>query len=222
MTTKAARERRNAMVVDLLPQIRLFTFWLSRSYPMHMDREDILAAVHLAVVEAAARWRDDDVPQVPLMAFLSPRIRGAVRDYGRAQDWMSRNDRTLVTKVHRMQQAHSTEVEICRVLNIDHGRIVRLEAAYTRSRLLSVEASQVDLVSSAGTEDAAMVSAMRPAVGVALAKLSENERYVVVQWFWMDRKMKAIGGDMHLTEARVSQLRKQALGKMGRSLGPQA
>ena len=70
---------------------------LSGKIPPSVDRDDLLAAGSLGLIEAARRF--DKKRNVPFHSYAIPRIWGAMLDELRSYDWLSQDMRKQVNKL---------------------------------------------------------------------------------------------------------------------------
>src|SRR5664279_5944338 len=92
--TQAAR---NALIRDHADAARRIALRMARRCPDWIQRDDIVSAGMLGLIEAADRY--DDKRQEPFLSFAEHRIRGAILDELRRGDIMPRRVRQLARKV---------------------------------------------------------------------------------------------------------------------------
>lgn len=87
---------RNALVLDALPDIRRYAFALKRKLPKRYDLEDLVSAGVLGALQAAEAF--DAALEVSFPHFANSRIRGAMLDYLRDEDHLTRRQRRRVKR----------------------------------------------------------------------------------------------------------------------------
>lgn len=211
---------RNAELEALLPDIQQYASYLMRKVH-HSKHEDMMSCVHVAIVEAAGRWDADS--GVPLKAYLVPRIKGAILDAQRENDWTSRHKRTRFNEVAKLRALGTSEADICKQLGLTAKQVRDAEDACKRSLVVSLdwatEMGSTVTSRASSPEDAGVTYGLMVEVAAAMRHLTEDERYVVTQSFLRDRQGKAIAADLGVTEGRITQIRQSAVGKLGRRLG---
>ncbi|WP_437875188.1 sigma-70 family RNA polymerase sigma factor [Sorangium sp. So ce513] len=176
-----------------LPLVRKLVRQVSRHLPPNVQRDDLLSAGMLGLVDSLRKNGGSDGETFAGYAKL--RIRGAIVDELRAQDWLSRRAREAV--------------EAAGVSGAGCGATVFVS--------LSEVTPTEESVHMAGGDDpieAISAQATRQALAFAIAKLPERERRVIGMYYFEGAKLKEIGAELGVGEPRVSQLHTRALGML--------
>lgn len=235
-TTDTAVEQ---LVSDHLYLVQHIVHELAVRYPRHVDRQELWSAGALGLVEAARRYDPDS--EVAFRHFARRRVRGAIIDSTRSRDWVSRSvrreGRELDAATRDFEQRHhrrASEAELADQLGIDEAEVARRRAAAERGTLLHLDASSglvddeqdLPLVDVVETRDVATSPeqhlAQRELVGAlrtAVVELPEPHRTVVDRYYLQEDLLRDIADDMGVTEARVSQLRSEAVHAIQSLLG---
>lgn len=223
-------ERRNARVEQNLGLCKAIALQVRGMLPVTVDLEDLVQAGMLGLLDAASRF--NPYQGVTFPNYAKHRIRGAIYDYLRALDTLSRESRRLLKLVDATSSA----------LHRDLGRLPTTEeiAEHVRLPLTLVRYVQalanygtVSLDSRANMEDdqpvleAAAPLDREPNADYArtecqrileeaydAAGLTKNERAVVTLYYQQDLTMKQVGERLGVNESRVSQLSKQVCRKL--------
>ena len=86
--------RRRVLIEEHLPLVQQVVLTVARGFPRFVDRNELVSAGMLGLVEAARRFDFDQ--GVPFAGYAGQRIRGAVLDVARSVDWAPRTVRVLV------------------------------------------------------------------------------------------------------------------------------
>jgi RNA polymerase sigma factor FliA len=193
-----------------------------RRLPAHVHRDDLISA-GLAALAGAARSFE---PQrgIPFGSFAATRIRGALLDELRGQDWASRSVRSRARRMDTTQQQLSvalgrtpTRPELAEALNVTVEELKSVEDDVQRASVLSLQgfpagaAEELVPERTPGPEDLLL---HREKVGYlhnAVEALPERLQAVVTGYFLHGRPMTEIAAELGVTESRVSQLRAEAL-----------
>jgi len=81
---------------------------IAANFPRHVERAELIRAGALGVVEAA--WRFDSNRGVPFERFVATRIRGAVLDAVRADDWAPRSLRAAARRIEIVSTLKGIEI----------------------------------------------------------------------------------------------------------------
>ena len=153
------------------------------------------------------------------------RIRGALLDELRDSDWASRSVRS---RARRLQPAGEeltgrlgrtpTQAELAAELGTDTQAVHKLVDDVHRATVLNYESIVADgeagdlLPGDDHAPDDVLVDRERRAyLSDAVLALPERLRAVVIGYFFQERPMLEIAGELGVTESRVSQLRAEAL-----------
>ncbi|SFF75513.1 RNA polymerase, sigma 28 subunit, SigD/FliA/WhiG [Duganella sp. CF458] len=184
-----------------------------------IDRDDMEQIGLMGLLEALRRYGE---PDTGFGSYASLRIRGAILDELRRQDW---RPRAVRQQSHKMRDAVR---ELTRKLGREPGEqdimsALGLDADSYQAYLLDENAETIasfdeilqdtlaDTGSVAGPEEQLMI---RRSLEQALTGLDEREQRVIQMYYEFELSYKEIAAVLDLTDARVCQLNKQALNKM--------
>lgn len=171
-----------------LPLVRRVVQKVARRLPACVQRDDLLAAGVCGLVDSLRRNGGDGGATFAWYARV--RIRGAIFDELRAQDWLSRRDRDRQGTTEG--EAPTCFVSVDDVANDDEGALA------------------------GGDDPSALVeaSSQRRALDLALAQLPERERLIVGRYYLDGALLREIGAELGLSEPRISQILTRALGRL--------
>jgi RNA polymerase sigma factor for flagellar operon FliA len=191
--------------------------------PAHVNRDDLLSAGYAALVAAARGF--DDARGVPFARFAAARVRGALLDELRGLDWASRSVRQRARRTDTARQELTAELgrtptlaEVAGKLGCSVEDIESADDDVQRAVVFSLQgfatAGADDMVTepSAGPEEMLLRRERLGYLRHAIDVLPERLRVVVTGYFFEERPMAQIAGELGVTESRVSQLRAEALG----------
>jgi RNA polymerase sigma factor FliA len=211
-------------VREHLPLVAGAVAQLSGRLPRHICRDDLTSAAMLGLAQAANTF--DASIGVPFASYAILRIRGALLDELRSDDWASRSVRALARRVDAT--ADELALRLCRTpttgevaaeLGVDVEVLHAHATDRNRALLLRLEAlpaeGQTDgllAVDEAASPDALLLAREdRGRLRRAVSHLPERLRSVVVASFMEERTLRDIAHDLGVTESRVSQMRTEAL-----------
>ncbi|MEX2422786.1 MAG: sigma-70 family RNA polymerase sigma factor [Acidimicrobiia bacterium] len=229
MTQETASEL-NALVIETMELVGHIVNELSARYPRHVDRSELWNAGALGLVEASRRF--DPASGVPFNRYAAIRIRGAIIDSTRSRDWASRSVRKSLREITEASSGLETEhgrtlstAEIAGFLGIDGEEMERMRTQGAVSTLLHldqevegedatlgerVEEPSSDLI----PETALERRELRGTLFEAIRNLPEAQSTVVSRYYVDGDLLQDIANDMGLTEARVSQIRSEAMASL--------
>lgn len=187
-----------------------------------MDREDMEQIGLMGLLEALRRY---GTPDAAFGSYASLRVRGAILDELRRQDWRPRavrqeshKLRDAVRALTRRLGREPNEAEVLAGLGITADAYQAHLLAENAELLASFDEVLQDAAgdnghgdSVPGPEELLMV---RRSLAQALNGLDEREQRVVQMYYEFELSYKEIAAVLDLTDARVCQLNKAALGKM--------
>ncbi len=219
----------NARIEANLPLVKHVVFQVAVHFPRHVDREELIRAGALGLVEAARRY--DDSRGVPFERFAAQRIRGAILDSVRAADWAPRSVRLLARRLEATEQQLATQLgrvpnteEMAESLGVTRQELAKLQDRLFRSVVLALDHETSDDTD----EDLTLVDILKDRSAVepceelelrelhtylrdAVGLLPERQRFVIVGYFLEGKTSQDLARFLGVTESRISQLRSEAL-----------
>jgi RNA polymerase sigma factor for flagellar operon FliA len=192
--------------------------------PRHVAWDDLESAGMLGLTEATRTF--DPTRGVPFEVYATRRIRGALLDELRTMDWATRSVRAKARLVEERTQSlagrlrrQPTRAEVGESLGMAGDELRRLAEDVARATVVHYEAIGLESEEPDSVlptvpcepELALLEGERREQLHRAIRALPERHRVVVNGWFFEDRLMLDIAGELGITESRVSQLRSEAL-----------
>lgn len=198
---------------------------MARRCPDWIQRDDIVSAGMLGLIEAAERY--DDKRQEPFLAFAEHRIRGAVLDELRRGDIMPRRVRQLARKVSAAIRELEKDGETPTDQRISDALGVTLEVYRAGlSELVHVEIGPIDggeaqhLASTSVAPDIEAGHRLTLArVREALAHLEQRDVTILGLHYVEDLTYQEIADTLRITPSRVCQLLWRAVERLRDILG---
>jgi RNA polymerase sigma factor for flagellar operon FliA len=223
--TTPGRPTRDRLVLHYCALVRAVVHRTAVRLPPHVDVADLVQSGVFGLVEAIERYDPERCPRFE--SYAASRIRGAVLDELRAQDWVPRT-----VRLRARQTAHArdhlavrlrrtaTEREVADLLKVGSRDL----GATVPSRLVSIEQLQ-EHAHGGGTLDVLVDDAPDAAAAVqeretrrqlwqAVAELGERDRQVVHLYYLEQRTLAEIGRMLGVTESRVCQLHSRLVGRL--------
>lgn len=207
------------LLMQYLPLVKRIVNQLSLQVSAVMDREDMEQIGLMGLLESLRRYGQ---PDENFGKFAALRIRGAILDELRRQDWRPRQIRQETHKLRdairqltRQLGRNPEEEEILKVTGItakayqDFLQADACEAIESLDELLQ-NGNEASIGISAGVEERVIKERM---LAQALNILSERERLILTLYYQHELSLKEIALVLELTDARICQLSKQAIAK---------
>lgn len=164
--------------------------------------------------------------------YVSKRIRGAVIDLARRQDWVPRSVRRKARDIDQASGElfselgrYPTDQEMADRLGVSQGQYQEDLASSSMCNVLSLDALFEDRELNGGAElpdgsqdgrpeDAMLQQELLDTLTEAVASLRENEQTVISLYYHKNLSMKEIAQVMEVSEPRISQLHSRAIQKL--------
>ncbi|MBE8715803.1 FliA/WhiG family RNA polymerase sigma factor [Cellvibrio polysaccharolyticus] len=207
------------LLMQYLPLVKRIVNQLSLQVSAVMDREDMEQIGLMGLLESLRRYGQ---PDENFGKFAGLRIRGAILDELRRQDWRPRQIRQethklrdAIRQLSRQLGRNPEEEEILNFTGItakayqDFLQADAGEAIESLDELLQ-NGNEACIGSSAGVEERVIRERL---LAQALSVLSERERLILTLYYQHELSLKEIALVLELTDARICQLSKQAIAK---------
>jgi RNA polymerase sigma factor FliA len=220
----------NSMLKQYRPLVRRLAHQMIAKLPANVELDDLIQVGMIGLTDALSRF--DAAQGVQFETFATQRIRGAMLDELRGNDWMSRGSRRqqreIETAVHRLEQKLGrapVESEIAAEMGLALGDYQELLGKVRGTQLVYLEDMSGDegdndyLDRHVGDETANPLAQlqdqrMREALVAAIKSLPEREQYVMSMYYEHDMNLKEIAAVLKVTESRVCQLHSQCVARL--------
>ncbi|SMC65538.1 FliA/WhiG family RNA polymerase sigma factor [Sporomusa malonica] len=212
-------EIREKLIENYLSLVKLVAGRIAVSLPQHVDKDDLISNGFLGLMESIERF--DPNRGVKFETYAVVRIRGAILDSLRAQDWVPATirqkarqyEQTVAKLEHGLGRSVSDE-EIAMAMKISLSELYTLINHLNTSTLIPLEEFTRTETASQHTPNPSQhleeedVKAM---LAKSIDKLPEKERLVVSLYYYDGLTLKEISLILKLSEARISQLHTKAI-----------
>jgi RNA polymerase sigma factor for flagellar operon FliA len=198
--------------------------------PANVEIDDLIQVGMIGLTDALSRF--DAAQGVQFETFATQRIRGAMLDELRGNDYLSRgtrkHQREIEAALHRLQQRLGrapAESEIAKEMGLSLADYQDLLSKVRGTQLVYLEDMSGDdgdadfLDRHVVDEDADPLAQlrdqrMRQALVDGIKTLPEREQYVMSMYYEHDMNLKEIAAVLKVTESRVCQLHSQSIARL--------
>jgi RNA polymerase sigma factor for flagellar operon FliA len=229
MYTVKGKADKNHLLTEHMPLVKRLAHQMKAKLPASVEVDDLIQAGMIGLLDAISRYEENHGAQFETYAVL--RIRGAMLDELRSNDWMPRSTRQNMRKVEQamasLQQQLGrppSESEIARSMKLSLADYQDMLGDSGGHQLVYYEDFHDEdgndswLDRYAVDEDdplrALMETDFRQAVIDAIDALPPREKLLMGLYYEEELNLKEIGAVMGVSESRVSQLHSQAVGRM--------
>ncbi|EYC50004.1 flagellar biosynthesis sigma factor [Hylemonella gracilis str. Niagara R] len=221
---------RDALIRQYVPLVRRLAYHMMAKLPPSIQVDDLIQVGLIGLSEALTRY--EATQGVQFETFATQRIRGAMIDELRENDWMSRGSRksqkeieAALTRLEHQLGRSPTESEIAEALGMELAEYQALLYKVKGTQLVYLE----DMTAGEDEEgflDRHMVDGesdpmallrnqrLRSSLVEAIKALPEREQYVMSMYYEQDMNLKEIAAVLGVTESRVCQLHSQSIARL--------
>jgi len=231
MYTAKGQLDHDALIRQYSPLVRRLAHHMMAKLPPNVQVDDLIQVGLIGLSEALTRFEASQ--GVQFETFATQRIRGAMIDELRENDWMSRGSRKSQKEIevalrrleHRLGRS-PTETEIAAELGMDLAEYQSLLNKVRGTQLVYLE----DMAGGSEGEDSFLDRHMvdgdsdpmqmlrnqrlRQSLVEAIKSLPEREQYIMSMYYEKDMNLKEIAAVLGVTESRICQLHSQSIARL--------
>jgi RNA polymerase sigma factor for flagellar operon FliA len=207
-----------------LVMVKRIAFHMKAKLPDLVQVDDLIQSGMVGLIEAARKF--DENQGASFETYAGIRIRGAILDEIRKNDWtprsVHRNTRKVnevITRVENNKGCSSTDVEIAKELGLSIQEYHHILVDTSNHRVLSFEdfsvndESVVDNIPSYQLQilDKLQQNNLRQIIAKAISELPERESLMMSLYYDEELNLREIGAILGVSESRVSQIHTQAV-----------
>ena len=218
-------QTRNFILMEYIYIVRCIAARMYTTYKNFAEQDDIISYGTIALMTAIDRY--DYKLEIKFETFASIRVRGAIIDYLRKQDWASRNVRRGIKNIEEaytlLQNSYGrmpTDGEVAMHLGINLEELHETLGKSYSVNILSIEELIANNMSSYLPSDSNSPDRMleesefTKMLELAIDQLADKERLIVTLYYYEGLKSKQIAQVLEISESRVSQLHSKSLLKL--------
>ena len=219
-------ETRNYILMEYLYIVKIHAARMYSSYRNFADQDDIISCGSLALLNSIDRF--DHTRDIKFETFASIRVRGAMIDYLRKQDWVPRTIRKNIKDIdgayadlRRDLGREPSDEEVAVKLGIEIDDYHETLSKSYSTNILSIEELISDNLNTSlipadetTPETEYEIRELGEYMAQAIDSLNDKERTVISLYYYEGLKAKQIAGVLEISESRVSQIHSKALVKL--------
>lgn len=212
---------RNEIVLNNMGLVRSCAMSMRNMYIKHGDTDDVVNEGVIALMDAIESL--DPAKGAKFETYASLKIRGAIIDFLRRQDWIPRNVRKFArtldkanSMLYNLNGRVPTTAELAEHLGIDEDKLLKQMAECSCTITLSfeellyednIDEPAVDVPSDSGL----LREEMSREIASAIDELKDKERQVVTLYYYKNMKYSDIAKALGVSESRVCQIHTKAV-----------
>ena len=225
---------RNKIIEQYLPMIQCVARRISSRLPAHIHYNDLISSGVFGLMDAIEKY--DPERNNKFKTYAEFRVRGAILDSLRSQDWTPRSIRDKAKKIDKVTKELErnlsrppSEKEIAKALNISLQDYHVLLSQTREVSLISIDEGAIFnhtdksfVLKMLSDTDSSMSQLNRKSIHRiiidTIKELPERQRIVLSLYYYEEFNLRKIGQILNVTESRVSQLHAQAIEKLRNKL----
>jgi RNA polymerase sigma factor FliA len=230
--TTLSPEQKDKLIMEYAPLIKFIAQKIAMRLPSNIELDDLISSGVIGLMDALDKY--DPSRDNKFKTYAEFRIRGAILDELRAQDWVPRSvrdkskllDRTIIKLESELGRSPEDQ-EIAERLGVSLEELYDLMNQVKPVSVLSIDEaptfSSVDKKSILNILDGCKINNphnqlnvkfVKDVVTSAIEELPERQRLVLSLYYYEDLNLKEIGRVLRVTESRVSQLHAHAIARL--------
>ena len=219
----------SARIKEFAPLVRRMAHHLAARLPSSVQIDDIIQAGMIGLMDAAARFEEAQGNQFE--TYATQRIRGAMLDELRQNDWLPRSTRKslrrIETAMHKLEQRLGrapSEIELAQELGVPLGEYHSMLQEARGYELLHLEDfsrdDDDDFLERNLPDDRENPferykdARFRAALVEAIEHLPEREKLLMGLYYEQELNFKEIAAVLEVSESRICQLHSQAVARL--------
>ena len=231
MYTVKGQLDRSAQIKQYQPLVRRLAHYMMAKLPASVEVDDLIQVGLIGLADALSRYEASQ--GVQFETFATQRIRGAMLDELRGNDWMSRGSRksqkeietTMRRLEHRLGRS-PIESEIAAEMGmslVDYqsllGKVRGTQLVYLEDMARNGEDDDNFLDRHVADSEADPMNMLRDqrlrkSLVAAIKGLPEREQYIMSMYYEQDMNLKEIAAVLDVTESRICQLHSQSIARL--------
>lgn len=228
-----SEQEKENIISESMPFIKYTAYRLAYRLPPQLSVQDLISVGVIGLLDSLQRYAEGR--RVKLKTFTEYRIRGAMLDELRSQDWVPRS---LKDKIARIREARRDlernlgrvpeEEEVAGSLNISLDEYYRTVQSASSAIVFSFEdfhgqgreEGGMDVTESIADEaiksplEQLEENSARETLAQSIDSLPHKEKLILSLYYWEELTLKEIGRVMGLSEGRVCQILNKAVLKL--------
>lgn len=222
---------RNEIVLKNLGLVRACALSLRNTFIKYGDVDDVVNEGVIALMEAIDSF--DPAKGAKFETYASLKVRGAIIDYVRRQDWVPRPVRKFARDLdkansilYNQYNRAPTNGELAEYLGMSEDKLLRGMTDAANAVTLSFEELLYEdnfedaPTANDGTDSRLLREERRRVIADAISSLREKERQVITLYYYKSMKYSDIAKVIGVSESRVCQINTKAMLALKAALEP--
>ena len=217
------KHHEDRLALEYLPAVKAMAFRLKERLPSSVDYLDLSAIGTEELVKLARRY--DETQNDSFWGYAKTRVYGAMLDYLRSLDLLSRSSRRLVKAINQTVEAYMAEhdeepsdAELAEILGEEEEKIRDARVASDIYAVMPLhdqlcEGDECATLEQIEKEDLVEI------IKSVLMRYNEREQMIIQLYYFEELTLKEISEVLGITESRISQIHKSVIRKIRVAVG---
>lgn len=211
------------LALQYLPAVKAMAYRLKERLPSSIEMADLVSIGTEELIKLARRY--DSRLNDSFWGYAKTRVNGAMLDYLRSLDVLSRASRKLVkaidyevSKYFNDYQEEPSDEYLAKILNEDIAKVREARMASDVYALVPID-EQYNALSAENILEDVQKEELMDIIYKVLKKLSKREQMIIQLYYFEELSLKEISAILEITESRISQISKEIIKKIRQALG---
>ncbi len=221
--------QKDKLIMEYAPLIKFIAYKISMRLPSNIELDDLIASGAIGLMDAIEKY--DPSRDNTFKTYAEFRIRGAILDELRNQDWVPRSIRDKAKLLEKtfsqlkndlgrdatdqeaadklglsMDEFHDLVYQVCPVSILSFDNQTTFSSIDKKSMLGFLEDFKID-----NPFNELQIKVVKDIIMDSINSLPEKHKIILSLYYYEDLNLKEIGRVLRITESRVSQLHAQAI-----------
>jgi RNA polymerase sigma factor for flagellar operon FliA len=210
------RSYQDELALKYLPAVKKLAYKIKARLPSNVDINDMIAIATEELIKVSRRY--DKKQNDNFWGYAKFRIEGAIFDYLRNLDIVSRGDRKIIKdiekeidKYYQENQMEPSDEYLAKKLNLPVKKIQKARIAGEIYHVMPIdEQLRVFNDISKKVEEEELIDIIKQ----ELSKMDEKEQLIIQLYYFEELSLKEITSILNISESRVSQIHKAVIRKL--------
>lgn len=221
--THELKHREDQLAIQYLPAVKAMSFRLKERLPSSIDYMDLCAIGTEELVKLARRY--DEAQNDSFWGYAKTRVYGAMLDYLRSLDTVSRSSRRLIKEIDQAIEIHMadhddepSDSELSKILGIEEEKVREARIASDIYTVLPLD-DQLGTPEEGGMLERLEHEDLVEAIQTVLMSFEEREQIIIQLYYFEELTLKEISEIVNITESRISQIHKSVIRRIKDAVG---
>lgn len=212
------KSEQDNLVLAYMPALRKMAFRLKERLPSNIDVNDLISVGVEEMIKLSRRY--DKEQNDSFWGFAKKRVSGAMLDFLRSLDVLSRNNRkilknidALIDEYYRDNEKEPDDEYLASKLDLDVEKVKEVKLAHAISYTLPID-EQIELYNEDDTLEKLEKQELLEKIQEILEELKERDQLIIQLYYYEELNLKEISEILNISESRISQIHKKLLKKL--------